>query len=183
MWAVPSDPILVTERLVLRPLTPQDLDALHSIQSDAEHMRFYPHPFSRDETADWIERRRGEVDERGHSLWAVQDRVTGEFLGNVGPTRTSVDGLDEVELGWSITPARAREGIASEAAAACRDWCWANLAIDHVISLIRPENEASRGVAERIGMTVWKETIYGDAGWTHLVYRVDRVPTTRSTTA
>jgi hypothetical protein len=42
-----------------------------------------------------------------------------------------------------------------------------------VISLIRPENVPSRGVAERIRMTVWKETRHGSAGWLHLVYRVD----------
>jgi RimJ/RimL family protein N-acetyltransferase len=41
-----------------------------------------------------------------------------------------------------------------------------------VIALIRPENVPSRGVAERIGMTVWKETRHGSLGWPHLVYRV-----------
>jgi hypothetical protein len=28
------------------------------------------------------------------------------------------------------------------------------------------------GVAQRIGMTVWKETVHGSMGWPHLVYRV-----------
>jgi RimJ/RimL family protein N-acetyltransferase len=46
--------------------------------------------------------------------------------------------------------------------------------MDHVISLIRPENRPSRGVAENIGMTVWKETRHGSMAWLHLVYRVDR---------
>jgi RimJ/RimL family protein N-acetyltransferase len=45
--------------------------------------------------------------------------------------------------------------------------------MDHVISLIRPENAPSRGVAEHIGMTVWKETKHGSLGWVHLVYRID----------
>jgi RimJ/RimL family protein N-acetyltransferase len=45
--------------------------------------------------------------------------------------------------------------------------------MDHVISLIRPENVPSRGVAERIGMTVWKETRHGTPAWVHLVYRID----------
>ena len=48
--------------------------------------------------------------------------------------------------------------------------------MDHVISLIRPENVPSRGVAERIGMTVWKETLHGAERWLHLVYRVDAAP-------
>jgi RimJ/RimL family protein N-acetyltransferase len=173
MVAMPAE-ILRTERLVLRPLTASDLAALFAIQSDPDHMRYYPHPFAEHETADWIDRSVRHQERHGFSLWAVEDGSTGVLLGNVGPVRRQVDGLDEVELGWSITPARSRQGIASEAAAGCRDWCWANLDVDHLISLVRPENGPSRGVAERIGMTVWKETLHGDDQWLHLVYRVDR---------
>lgn len=169
-----SDIVLVTDRLSLRPLDTSDAVALHEIQSDPDHMRHYPHPFSREETDEWIARSMAQVEADGHSLWAVLDRRTGAFLGNVGPACRTVDGVEEVELGWSITRSRAREGIASEAAAACRDWCWAHLDVSHLISLVLPANEPSRGVAERIGMTVWKETAYGSLGWRHLVYRIDR---------
>jgi RimJ/RimL family protein N-acetyltransferase len=100
---------------------------------------------------------------------------TEEFLGNCGPIPQVVDGIEEVELGWSVTPRRARQGIATEAAAAWRDRCLGPLGMDHVISLIRPENVPLRGVAERIGMTVSKETRHGSDGWLHLVYRIDAV--------
>jgi RimJ/RimL family protein N-acetyltransferase len=167
--------VIETPRLRLREFAHDlsDADALHEIQSDADHMRYYPHPFSSDETRAWIERRIEQYEEDGYSLWAVEDRATGTFLGNVGPVKQMVDGVEEVELGWSITPRRARQGIATEAAAACRDHCFATLGLDHLISLIRPENAGSCGVAERIGMTVWKETVHGSMGWLHLVYRVD----------
>jgi RimJ/RimL family protein N-acetyltransferase len=169
------DPILETERLRLRRFAADlsDLDELNAIQSDAEHMRYYPHPFSLDETRGWIQRRLADYEERGYSLWVVEDRATGEFLGNVGPVHQLVDGVDELELGWSVTPRRARQGIATEAARACRDWCFAELNAHHLIALVRPENEGSRGVAEKVGMSVWKETLFGSMGWTHLVYRVD----------
>lgn len=48
--------------------------------------------------------------------------------------------------------------------------------VDHLISLIRPENAPSRGVAERIGMTPWTETAFGSQAWRHVVYRVDARP-------
>jgi RimJ/RimL family protein N-acetyltransferase len=168
------DPIQ-TERLRLRPFAADlsDLDALHEIQADPYHMRFYPHPFSREESRAWIEKFLDLQDRRGFSLWAIEDRETGEVLGNCGLVPQVVDGIEEIELGWSVTPRRAREGIATEAAAAWRDRCLGPLGMDHVISLIRPENVPSRGVAERIRMTVWKETRHGSAGWLHLVYRVD----------
>ena len=163
-----------TPRLRLRPFARDlpDVDALHEIQSDPEHMRFYPHPFSRDETRAWIEKFIERQDREGFSLWAIEDRGSGEFLGNCGPVRQLVDGVEEIELGWSVTPRRARQGIATEAATAWRDRCLGPLGMEHVISLIRPENTPSRGVAENIGMTVWKETLHGSMAWPHLVYRV-----------
>ena len=159
----------------MRPLTMDDAEALNAIQSDPVHMRFYPHPFSPEESRDWIRRMLASYEERGYALLAVEDRETGEFLGNVGPHHQHVDGVDEVELGWSITPARARQGIATEAAFACRDWVFATLPVDHVISLILPDNTASRGVAEHLGMVVWKDVMWGrERPLLHHVYRSDR---------
>jgi len=168
-------PTLRTARLRLRPLTMDDLEPLHAIQSDPVHMRFYPHPFSLDESRGWIEGMQRRYERDGFAVLAVEDRATGVFLGNVGPMVQHVDDVDEVELGWSITPARARQGIATEAAEACRDWVFTTLEVDHVISLIRPENLPSRGVAEHLGMTVWKDVIWGSTQpLPHHVYRLDR---------
>jgi Acetyltransferase (GNAT) domain len=60
------------------------------------------------------------------------------------PDATEVDGVEEIELGWSVTPTRSGQGIATEAGLACRDWCFAHLEVDHLISLVRPENVPSR---------------------------------------
>jgi RimJ/RimL family protein N-acetyltransferase len=165
-----------TDRLRLRPFHDDlsDVDALHAIQSDAQHMRYYPHPFSREETVTWIERQLAREDEHGYSLWAIEDKATGEFLGNCGPMHQRVDEVDELEIGWSVTPARANQGIATEAAKAVRDHCFTVIGRGHVISLVRPENTPSARVAEKIGMTVWKERTHGADGWIHRVYRVDR---------
>jgi RimJ/RimL family protein N-acetyltransferase len=44
--------------------------------------------------------------------------------------------------------------------------------VDHLISLIRPENLPSRRVAEKNGMTIWKEVIRKSIP--HLVYSIRR---------
>ncbi len=169
-----SGTVCETRRLRLREFARDlsDLEALNAIQSNADHMRHYPHPFSLDESRAWIEKRFEQYDTLGFSLWAVEDHETGEFLGNVGPTPLSVDGADEIELGWSIAPWRAREGIATEAGLACRERCFGALDLTYLVSLVRPENTPSVGVAEKLGMTVWKETSH--AGLRHFVFRVDR---------
>jgi len=77
-----------------------------------------------------------------------------------------------LELGWHVRRDRWGQGIATEAGAACRDWCWTNLDVDHLISLILREYRQSRRVAEKLGMTIWHETVH--AGLSHFVYRIDR---------
>ena len=170
--------VLETDRLRLRPFARDlsDVDPLNAIQSDPAHMRYYPHPFSLDDTRAWIERWLRHEDEHGYALWAIEDRASGEFLGNCGPAHQLVDGRDELEIGWSVAPWRKNEGIATEAAEAVRDHCFTAIGADHVISLVRPENRPSGRVAEKIGMSVWKETHFGSQGWIHRVYRVEAAP-------
>ena len=66
---------LETARLRLRPLEMTDAVALNVIQSDPVHMQFYPHPFSLDESREWIERMRERRERDGFSLLAVEDRA------------------------------------------------------------------------------------------------------------
>jgi len=163
---------LLTDRLRLRPLTLDDIDPLLAILGDAETMRWYPKPYDRHGVVEWIEWARVGYEDNGFGLLAVEERATGEFLGDCGPTEQPVDDDLHVELGWHIRRDRWGEGIAAEAGAASRDWAFGTLGIDHLISLIRPENRQSWRVAEKLGMWVWKETEH--AGLPHLVYRVDR---------
>lgn len=165
-------PVIETERLRLRRLTTDDVGPLLAVLGDAETMRWYPEPFDRDGVAAWIERAIQSYERHGFGLLAVEDRSTGELVGDCGPTVQLVDGEPHVELGWHTRRDRWGQGIATEGGAACRDWCFANLAVDHLISLIRPENRQSWRVAEKLGMSIWKETTR--ATFRHYVYRLAR---------
>ena len=169
---------LETERLRLRPYRLEDIDDLHAMFSDPEHMRWYPAPFDRETTRSWLELQVAAYATRGYALWIVEDRSSGVFLGTAGPTLQIVEGVDEVEIGWHTRPGRKGEGIAPEAAAAARDWAFAHLEIDHLIALVRPENLASGRVAEKVGMHIDREVDH--KGLRHRVYRIDRVTWTRA---
>jgi RimJ/RimL family protein N-acetyltransferase len=82
------------------------------------------------------------------------------------------DGVDEIEIGYHVRRDLWGQGFAAEAARVCRDFGFANLAVDRLISLMRPENLASCRVAEKNGMTIWKETIR--ANLLHYVYAIKR---------
>jgi ribosomal-protein-alanine N-acetyltransferase len=165
---------LETPRLVLRPFREDDLDDLFAILGDAETMRFYPRPYTRDEVATWIERNVARFEDSGWGLWAILAKEGGEFLGDCGVTDQDVDGVIEPEIGWHVKRSHWRRGIATEAAVVHRDRAFGELGLRRLISLVRPENVASCRVAEKLGMSVEKET--DRSGIRHFVYsmRSDR---------
>ena len=50
-----------------------------------------------------------------------------------------------------------RKGFATEASAAARDWFFAETELESFVGFILPENSASSAVAERIGMSYWRD--------------------------
>jgi RimJ/RimL family protein N-acetyltransferase len=164
--------ILETPRLSLRELTAEDADALARILSDPETMRFYPAPYDRAGVERWIERNRQRYKEDGVGLWGMVLKLTGELIGDCGITRQEVEGEQFYEIGYHLRRDFWGQGLASEAAIACREWAFQHLAAELVISLIRPENVPSRRVAERNGMTIWKEVNW--RGLQHYVYSVHK---------
>jgi ribosomal-protein-alanine N-acetyltransferase len=145
-------PVLETSRLALRELSLDDLDFVAGMLAHPEVMRFYPQVYSREESRLWIERQLHRYAGNGHGLWLVQDRATGEPLGQVGLLLQLVDGVEEPEIGYLIHRPFWRRGLATEAALAVRSWAFDTMGLERVISLIRPENTPSQGVARKLGM-------------------------------
>jgi [ribosomal protein S5]-alanine N-acetyltransferase len=152
--------ILETRRLRLREFEFDDMDALAAILSDPEAMRYYLAPLDHMGVIDWIQRNRNRYANDGFGLWAMILKTTGELIGDCGLVRQSVDGTDEIEIGYHVRRDLWGQGFASEAACACRDYGFDRLSVDRLISLIRPQNLPSRRVAEKMGMTVWKEVVW-----------------------
>jgi [ribosomal protein S5]-alanine N-acetyltransferase len=171
--------ILQTPRLQLREFTPEDADALALVLSDPETMRYYPAPhgragYDRAGVEQWIERNRQRYHDDGVGLWAMELKRTHQLIGDCGIIRQQVEGEHLYEIGYHLRRDFWGQGLATEAAIACRDWAFAHLKTDRLISLIRPENLPSRRVADRTGMTVWKEVNW--RGLAHCVYSIEKQP-------
>ena len=162
--------IIETSRLILREFVLDDADALELVLSDPETMRFYPAPFDRAGVEQWIARNQQRYVKHGHGLWAMVLKASGEMVGDCGLTVQEVDEVGEVEIGYHVRRDLWGQGLATEAARACRDFAFGRLPVERVISLIRPENLPSRRVAEKNGMTVSKEIVW--RGRPHLVYAI-----------
>ncbi|MBB6147206.1 RimJ/RimL family protein N-acetyltransferase [Silvibacterium bohemicum] len=160
-----------TDRLLLRPLTSADEPALAAILGDAETMLWYPHPLTRDEVGEWIERQLGRY-ENGSGLLGLVEKRTGELIGDCGAVWQDVEGVAELEIGYHVKRQLWNRGFATEAAKATIDDAFRRIGAGTVISMIRPGNGASRRVAEKNGLTLDRVVFWHD--YQHCVYRLSK---------
>lgn len=151
----PDYPVL-TERLLLRPLTPADVDAVHAYQSREDVCRYVPYsPRSRAEVAERLadpERNRAVLDAEGQALTlAVVLRATDELVGDVMLFWHSAEHRGG-EIGYVLNPAHHGHGYATEACRALLALAFDGLGLHRVIARIEARNEASARVLRRLGM-------------------------------
>jgi ribosomal-protein-alanine N-acetyltransferase len=160
-----SDPIIETERLELRPLAMDDLDALALIYADPEVRKYFPEgTLTREETREelaWI------IDvyyaEHGFGLWATTFKQTNDFIGRCGLLPWTIEGRSEVEVAYLLARDHWGRGLGTEAARAILAYGFDELRLPRLISLIDPANQASVNVARKIGMRLEREAeIDGD---------------------
>lgn len=150
--------VIETVRFSLRKLNAGDVNNFLGIFSDPEAMRYYPGTKTPSETVEWIEWNLKSYREQGFGLWAVIRKDENVFVGQCGLVmQRDVDGHDEVEIGYSFLRRYWNLGYATEAAESCRDYAFSYLNKDHLVSLIDPRNNASKRVAEKVGMRCEKE--------------------------
>ena len=161
---------LETQRTFLREILGNDFDFLLAMMGNPEVMRFYPQPLGPREVREFIDRMRAHYRREGCGLWLVVDREKGQPLGRVGLVRQSVNGQDAFEVSYMIDQPHWRLGLASETATAVRDYAFRERKLAKVVSLIRPDNLPSQGVARKLGMQPEGTTPH--AGVDHMVFAV-----------
>lgn len=151
---------LQTPRLLLRSFAEGDLDVMSALMANTDFMRFSLGILSREETAAFLAKVRLRDREGLPSQFAVVLRAQKRLIGYCGFFAQIVDGLEEIEIGYRLHPDYWGQGLATEAARAVRDHGFDELKLPRVISIIHPDNVASKRVAEKNGMLPEKETIF-----------------------
>jgi RimJ/RimL family protein N-acetyltransferase len=166
------DITLTTDRLLLRQLRDDDLDAYAVIAGDPEVMRFLGErrPMSRMDAWRQMAMILGHWELRGYGYWALEERATGRLAGRAG--FMNPDGWPGIECGWTLGREFWGRGYATEAARAIFAWGFEYLRLDRIISLIDPENLPSIRVAERLGET--RSGSWEFLGHPHDIYAISR---------
>jgi len=142
-----------TERLVLRPLDEDDVQALAEMMNDEQVGAWtdVPQPYTEDRARRWIteyaptERTSG----RGLDL-AVTEFLTQRLVGIVQLAKTNWH-VRSTELSYIIAPWARGEGYASEAALATAQWLFGDQKLERIELRTAADNTASQQVAQKIG--------------------------------
>ncbi len=148
--------MIETQRLSLRPIVVDDLDAIAAVDADAREHAFGRH----------IARRRD----------------TGAFVGIVGLSPTEENApFPGTEIAWRLAFDQWGHGFATEAAGAIIRDAFGRLDIEEILAITTPANARSLAVMTRLGMTHDEAATFehpalpaGHALRTHVVYRMRR---------
>ena len=110
----------------------------------------------------WIQKQLHRYENNLGGMNALIERQSGDLLGYCGLLVQSVDGVEELEVGYSLLPRFWKNGYASEAAIKCRNYAFERNLSGSLISIISVTNEPSKRVAHNNGMKCEKTTTYRD---------------------
>jgi len=148
-------PPVLTERLIVRRMSPGDLDDFLAYQTHPEVMRYQPYePATPERAARFLAKMAVAAepgDEGAYLAFAVEhrgeDRMIGEVSIEVFPKAQSRGGL-----GWSFHPDYHGRGYALEAARVLLEHGFGHLGLRRLTTFCDVRNVASWRLMERLGM-------------------------------
>jgi RimJ/RimL family protein N-acetyltransferase len=149
-------PTVETDRLLLRGHRKEDFAECLAMWSDPEVVRFISGKPSNGEQC-WARLLRyvGHWEVMGFGFWAVQEKRTGRFVGELGLAdfhrEITPSFGDTPEAGWALAGWAHGQGFATEGLKGALEWGDAHLPSRHSVCLISVENVASQKVAAKCG--------------------------------
>jgi RimJ/RimL family protein N-acetyltransferase len=145
--------VLETDRLVLRHLTLNDAPFIVELLTQPSFLRFIGDRGVKDKQTARQYLLKGPIasyEKHGFGLNLVFLKESGDPLGICGLLRR--DTLPDVDVGFAFLPAHWRRGYAKEAASAMVDHGHRVHGLRRIVAITSPDNVASIGVLEKIGL-------------------------------
>ena len=162
---------LTTERLLLRPFTEADLEAVYAMESRPDVMRYlYWPPRTRDEARAALDRRvkMTSLDAEAAAVrLAVVRRDSGELIGDFSLRLRSREHR-QGEIGFMFHPDHQGRGYAAEAGRAVLELGFGTFGLHRICGSCDARNAASARLMERLGMRLeatLRETEYVKGAW------------------
>lgn len=150
---VDTRPRLETDRLWLRPFSPDDADTVQRLVNDidiAAMTRSIDYPYPEGAAAAWIAKQPGLWAEGRNAVFALVLKKSDVLIGAVGLEIAAEDEM--AELGYWIDKPHWNRGYATEASRAAMDFGFDRLGLHRIFAHHMLRNPASGRVLEKIGM-------------------------------
>lgn len=155
-------PGLTTPRLRFRLLDEQDFTRALPFFEHPESHRYWqtegksPHTLC----SEWFAKQQWRYANGKGGAMALTLVSDNSFVGWCGLLVQEVDGVTELEVGYSMMPDHWGQGYATEATHACLEAAFERHLASSVISIIQVNNTPSIRVAEKNGMRIGHQTTY-----------------------
>ena len=148
-------PVLETERLILRPLTIDDLDTVFKWAGDPRVNKYMIYPLykSKEDGREWLESLYKEEDKKDFGFVLKE---TGELIGSGGIYYHS--DIDVWSIGYNLSYDYWNRGLVTEAMTKIIDWARQNFTVRAVAATFAIGNIGSQRVMEKLGMTFYEDT-------------------------
>jgi RimJ/RimL family protein N-acetyltransferase len=143
-------PTLRTPRMLARAFRASDIDAWAAMEANPAVQQYRAgRPLDRVQAWTSMQLHLGQWALRGYGVFALEDAATGAFLGFSGINQPA--DWPEPEIAYSLDQPQWGRGLATEAAAAVRDWAFSRGDFAELVSFIQSGNERSKRVAAKLG--------------------------------
>jgi RimJ/RimL family protein N-acetyltransferase len=160
-----QQPIIETERLILRELLPTDVDGMFQLDSDPHvHTYLGNKPISSKQQAeDVIHFVRQQYIDNGIGRWAIVEKTTNTFIGWTGlklVKEMTNKHINYYDLGYRLIRDYWGKGFATESASASLAYGFDTLKLNEVFAAADIENKGSNKVLKKLGFTQLEPFLY-----------------------
>ncbi|UED86318.1 GNAT family N-acetyltransferase [Streptomyces profundus] len=176
---------LSTDRLSLREITTDDVDAIHAIYGSAEatrHLSFAPR--SRAQVGGIVARSMVTAVAEPRTEYALAASTASAGL--IGYARLALDGQRAAQIGFALHPSVWGRGLGTDLVAALLQLGFNNLGLHRVWAARAPKNTASSALLRRVGMVeegTIRDHVHVGGAWrdsvTHSILEHEWAPGTR----
>lgn len=161
-----------TERLLFRKTQAADNSQWLEFFKNPDTHKYWTTVLDEPETEckKWYERQQERYRNNEGGMNALIEKETNKLVGHCGLLKQTVDDIAEIEIAYSLLPEFWGRGYAAEAALQCRNFAFDKKLAPSLISIISLTNIPSQKVAEKVGMSVDKTTVYKNN--TVYIYRI-----------
>ena len=158
-----TQPLLETERLLLRPLSLEDASRIQDLASDklvSEMTANIPHPYPDDAASEWISGHQQKWSDREQANFAITLKPTNKIVGCIS---LEFKNANEAELSYWVGVEFWGVGYATEAVKKMISYGFSELTLHCIKARVLSRNPASGKVLLKSGLQ-FLETIEGNCG-------------------